>query len=451
MAAQRAVARQPSGFDELRKAMSGPAEIDPPEVESLGSGLGYVARFPKALARITIDGLRRGREGPKGDVRVEVGPFGDGRHRVLTEGRLELSSISQRESWERRLTKRWNGADWGAVLDRFTASIIQAEKRLDEPAIYLRDARNPPRGNMALASLVLANLTTLWFGADGTLKSYAALAAAMSLHTGLQLLGSPPAETMRVGYANFEPFDAGEHKVRMRRLLGFRPEMPDTDLPDLVYIDCYGSNLADQVERIQRVVRAEKLEFLVLDSIGFAADGPLNEDETARRFWQSVGQIGLPMLATGHTPKEAESVFGSRFWRAGARLAWHVAKFEPEEHRDHTACLRFVCQKASVEETPAPVALTFDFSDGCGVRVSAGKAPEHGDPNDKWHDRIASVLRGRRDGTCTYAELALQLGTTQENVRRAVSAKQRMFVVHSREGSTAKRVALRARQDGPND
>jgi AAA domain len=428
----------------VHEALSGPAQIGAPHLESLGAGAGYAATFRDAHAVLTANGLRQGRDGLKADVRVEVGPFANGDLRPLTEGRLELASISQRETWERRLSKRWPAADWGAVMDRFCAAVLLAEKRLDRPAILLRDAIDPPANAMAIAPLVLRNLHTLWFGADGTLKSYAALAAGLSIHAGLPLMGVQPGLDCRVALANFEPFDAGEHKSRMRKLLGVGLDFPVDELPDIVYIECYGSTLPEQVERLQRVIRDERIGFMILDSIGFAADGPLNDDETARRFWMSAGQLGRPILATGHTPKEGDQVFGSRFWRAGARGAWHITKIDGDNPSQ--PILRFINQKLSVDAAASAVNLAFDFSDGRGVRVRLVGAQEV-DAADRLHDRVIAELRQRGGHPRTYAELSLGLGKPENAIRRTVHEHPDLFtVLEPADGGKAKRVGLRARR-----
>lgn len=396
-------------------------------------GLGYVALFNSHGVRVVVESLQRVRGGLVGDVTVAIGPVNES-WQILTSGRLDLASISQRESWERRLGRRDGDTKrWGAILDGVCAAVLRAERRVDAPAMLLRDAEDPPVGNMALAPLVLSNLPTIWFGADGSLKSYVALAAVLSLHTGVQLLGIEPTRQYRCAYANFEPFAAGEHKLRMQGLLGTK-----IGQPDLTYIDCYGSTLNEQVERIQRIIRDEGIEFLCLDSISFAADGPLNDDETARRFWQAVGQVGVPMLATGHTPKTGEEVFGSRFWRAGARLAWFVTKFDSDGDKVN---LRFTCQKASVQAVPKPVGVTFDFARG-GVDILTTLDPISG---EHLHDRIVTLLHRRPAGTATYAELALMLGAQENSVRRAVAEHPKHFtVLDPLDGGRSKRIAIRA-------
>ena len=294
---------------------------------------------------------------------------------------------------------------------------------------------------MAVAPLVLANLHTLWFGADGTLKSYAALAAGLSIHAGLPLLGVEPRLNTRVAFLNFEPFDAGEHKLRMRKLLGVGADFPVDELPDIVYVECYGSTLLDQVERLQRIIRDEQIGFLILDSIGFAASGPLNDDLTARDFWRAAGLLRRPMLATGHTPKEGDQVFGSRYWRSGARNAWHITKIDGD---NRGPILRCVNQKLSVgaESHAVNLAFDFNFADRHGVRIrtmTSGEVTEA----DRLHDRILAELRQQNGKPATYAELALRLGQPENSLRRAVHEHPDLFaLLDPVEGSRSKRVGL---------
>ncbi|HWC37770.1 MAG TPA: AAA family ATPase [Acidimicrobiales bacterium] len=432
----------PSGKFALVKGTVG---ICTPELTK--HGLGYIAHLPNEGVRVTVENLQRIRAGLTADIVVAV--LVDGAFVTVSSGRLDLSSISQRESWERRLGRRdGESKRWGAVLDGVCAAVLRAERKVDAPAIFLRDVPDPPVLSMALAPLVLANLPTLWFGADGTAKSYAALAAVVSLHTGLRLLGTTPPKTLRTAYVNFEPFAAGEHRSRMCKLLGLPRDTSNADLPDIVYLDCYGSTLMEQAERLQRVMRDERVDFYALDSIGFASDGPLNEDETARRFWQAVGMVGRPMLATGHTAKTGEEVFGSRFWRAGARLAWHITKLDPPVTPTQTApglLLRFTCQKSSVEAMPAPVGMRFDFSDPVHVRIGVGSPGRQAQGGMALHERIAGLLRQRRNEPIGYAELALRLGLPDNNVRRAVAEHGDIFeVFEADDGGRAKRVRLRS-------
>lgn len=437
----------PKLAEDIAKELRGPAQLAAPELESLGAGVGYVAFFRDAMARITVDGLRQGRDGLKGEVRVEMGPFGQDEYRTLTEARLELNSLSQREAWERRLKRRWPGTNWDAVLDSFCAAVIQAEKRLDKPAILLRDAVRPAATGMLLAPLLLAGLPTIWYGDGGTAKSYLGLAAGLSLHLGVPIIGRlAPVRPLRVLYVDFE-FDAWEHRERMRRLLRLLPDDPADTMPDIAYLDCRGGTIVNQMDRIRRAARDFGSEFLIVDSISFAAEGPLNDDETARLYYRVLGYIGLPCLSTAHVPKngDQDAPFGSVHWKNLARLAWHFQVCESRDSND--LVLKLTNKKWSTGGHAQPLGLTVQFRQlGIDIAVAEGEALV-GQAEEHWK-RIASRLRVE-NAPLTYEEIALALGLEPAQVKARVNDHKDVFIVlPPAEGSRKARVGLKSRRGG---
>jgi hypothetical protein len=417
--AREAAGQRRDPFEEAARELQGPAEVSPPDLKSLGPGVGYVATFRQAMARVSIDGVRMGRDGLKGDVRVEIGPFGDGGYRTLTEGRLELPSISQRESWERRLRKRWPSTDWDAVLDRFCAAILQAEKRLDAPAILLRNAQTPGASGMLLNPLLLSSMPTIWYGDGGTAKSYLMLAAALSVHEGVAVIGrAMPARRLKVLIADFE-FDDWEHRDRMRRLLHLQREDPSDAMPEIAYLDCKGGSIVSQVERIQAAAREFGSEYLVVDSISYAAEGPLNDDETARLYYRTLGRIGLPSLSTGHIPKNGnpDYPFGSVHWKNLSRLAWHFQVCEQE--RTDELHLKLTCKKVSTGERILPMGLVMRFAfDALQIETADPDRMVSGADVDWKRIRAAIEREGR---AMTYAEICLATGLDNRTVGARIS------------------------------
>ena len=435
--------------EEVDEALRGPAEISPPAITDLGPGAGYQAVFHEASAQLTVECLRQGRDGLKGDVRIEVGPFGDGGYRPLVEGRLELASLSQRETWERRLTKRWGGCDWGQVLDRFCAAIALKEKRLDRPAVKLRSVERPADDGWLLEPLLVAGMPTIWYGDGGSCKSLLGLAAAVSLYAQIPLIGPmAPARKLRVLFCDFEPFPEWAHKERMRQLCGQRPDADSEDLPDLDYLNCRGSTIVQQVDRIISATRSLRSEYLIVDSIGYAAEGPLNDDETARLYFRMLGQIGLPSLNTAHQPKNGDrkSVFGSAYWQNGARLVWHFQRCDSDETSEQLLIL--TNEKHSTTHQPRPVGLRVQFQYD-GIRVTTTDVRQMlASEGELW--RQVEALLSREKLPMTYLEIALTLGRDREAIpqikARVADHKQSFVVLPPSAGSREVRIALRARE-----
>ena len=428
--------------EEVDEALAGPAEISPPRITDLGPGAGYHAVFDQASAQLTVECLRQGRDGLKGDVRVEVGPFGDGGYRPLVEGRLELASLSQRETWERRLSKRWGGCDWGQVLDRFCAAIVLKEKRLDRPAIKLRNVERPADDGWLLDPLLVAGMPTIWYGDGGSCKSLLGLAAAVSLQEAIPLIGGmKPPRGLRVLFCDFEPFPEWAHKERMRQLCGQRPDADSEDLPDLDYLNCRGSTIVQQLDRIISATRSLRSEYLIVDSIGYAAEGPLNDDETARLYFRMLGQIGLPSLSTAHQPKNGDrkTVFGSAYWQNGARLVWHFQKCESDETSEQLLIL--TNEKHSTTHQPRPVGLRVQFQYD-GIRVTSADTRQLLSQGDELWRRVQSLL-AKENRPLGYAEMALSLAVESNAVRTSVSRHPETFVVLKADEGRQARIGLR--------
>lgn len=440
----RTAATQRDPYAEAARELQGPAQIGPPEVEAIPGGSGYVATFAKAQVRLRVEQLRQGRDGLKAELTAELGPYQDGGWRGLTSGRLELNSISQREAWERRLGRRWQ-APWGEILDRTCLSVTEAEKHLDRPWRRLREAPElDADADTVLDPIVHDLLPTLWYGDGGSMKSLVALAAGVSLHCGFSVVGGlQPRRRGGLLYADFE-FDWRHHKDRMRRLLGLQRDDPEDAMPEVAYIDCNGSSLTSQVERIQRAVRECGAQFLIVDSISYAAEGPLNDDDTARSYYRALAQIGLPSISTCHVSKNGDQrrPFGSVHWLNLCRLAWQFQRMQLDGQRE--VVLKLTCQKASTDRTHDPVWLSVQFGEHRGpIRITPfgqGADGARAELTDLW--RQAQALLQREDRFMTYDEMALALGVPKDNLSARIRQHREAFVFLGVPGSRTVRVGV---------
>ena len=128
---------------------------------------------------------------------------------------------------------------------------------------------------------------------------------------------------MRAGYADWEL--AGEDQ---RERLG---QLFPGDMPGLLYVRCE-KPMVYEAPRLRRIVRDERLDYLICDSISFALTGPAEAAEEAGKYFQAVRSLGsIGTLHVAHISK-AEGAekrpFGSAFWHNGARSTWFVKRAE---------------------------------------------------------------------------------------------------------------------------
>ena len=121
---------------------------------------------------------------------------------------------------------------------------------------------------------LLTRHPVILFGDGGTGKSMVAL------HAGGQLAR----RGIRVMLADWE-FDGREHRERLGRLFG-------SDMPDILYARC-DRPLVFEADRLRRIVTAEQVQYVILDSVAFASNGPPESAEAASAYSALSARSGL--------------------------------------------------------------------------------------------------------------------------------------------------------------
>lgn len=224
-----------------------------------------------------VERLRRERHELIGELSIACDLAGarvvDG---ILSVGTFNFSSPRARQEHAKRLVERarTNGkVDWQGQLEEVCQRVLSAE-RTGMPAIVLRDLPRP----VADADHSIDGFRfpqhhpTILFGDGGTMKSYFALhlACCLSEQHGL-----------RVALFDWE-LDERQHRLRLETL---RPH----GMPDVRYVRC-DRPLIYEVDRLQRIARADALDFVCYDSAGFACNGRPEDAEQALAYFRAVRQ-----------------------------------------------------------------------------------------------------------------------------------------------------------------
>jgi hypothetical protein len=175
----------------------------------------------------------------------------------------------------------------------------------------------------------------------------------------LLILGTLAAQGRRVLLVDWE-WTADRHLARKRRLFGAER------LDNLRYLKCRAP-LTIERDRIRRYCDAEHIEFIGIDSVGLACDGPLKDDDVAIRFHRALSSLP-PSLCAAHVPKSSinldakaePSAFGSVYFTNLCRASWSVRK-QPGA-TDDVVAVGLYRQKQNDGERTKPVGLEFTFT-----------------------------------------------------------------------------------------
>lgn len=361
-----------------------------------------------------VDRLRRKSDELHGELTVRCTLPGaltfDG---ALSVADLNLSSSRARQDRARYLAGRARAdeIDWTGLLEEFAQRVLTAE-RAGQPVVLLRDVPRPkPDEALSVDGFPLLNRhPVIAFGDGGSAKSLFALYCA----------GRLDQAGVRVGFFDWEL--AGEdHRERAEQLFG-------PPIPAIRYARCTRP-LFYEAERLRRIVIDERLQYVVLDSIAFACDGPPEAAEVAGRYFQAVRQLGpIGSLHVAHVSKAEgadQKPFGSTFWSNGARATWFV-KLAEATSSDRIS-IGLYNRKANLGPLRPPIGFEISFGRD---RTTIGRIEVDGVPDlaatMSVRQRMLSALRA---GSRAAEAVADSIGADVDTVRRTARRNRNLFTV----------------------
>lgn len=373
----------------------------------------YQVTFIDYQLEFLADRLRWSRDELFGQLAVACGlpgarTFDDG---VVSVGTFNFSSMRARHDLARQLENRIRAPkriDFVGVLEEVCQRIV-IDVRRGEPAIILRDVPRPPRETeFDIDGLKFPkHHGTIIFGDGGSLKSW------LGLYVGAMLT----ARGCRVGLFDWE-LDAETHRLRLEQLCG-------ADMPSMRYVKCE-TPLVHEVDRLRRIVRDERLEFAIYDSVGYACAGPPEAAEHAMAYWRAVRHIGVGAHHIAHVRQgdgNDQRPFGSGFWHNSARSTWFVHLVPPTDGQPtriglHNRKNNLGPAHLSIafEVTFGPECTRFDPINIADVEELAADAP-------LWQRMRDAVRRG----PLTLAQLADQLDAKVDTLDRTIRRKTQLF------------------------
>lgn len=374
----------------------------------------YRLIIPEIAASIEIARLRRERGELIGELAVKCGLPGIKSYGgTVSIADFNLSSARARTERGKLLTERAGremDIDWHGHLEELCQRILAAERK-GNPAVDLRTIPRPaPDDGIRIDDISLPRRhPSVIFGDGGSAKSYLAL----------YLLGRLAMQGMRVALFDWEL--AGEdHRDRLERLF---PVMPL-----ITYARCTRS-LHIEADRLARIVRDERIEYAIFDSVVFACDGPPEAAESVLRYFQALARIRVGSAHIAHTTKSEggdQKPFGSVFWHNGARATWYVKLADTSADGKEIAIGLFN-RKANLTRLCRPAGYKIIFDDWSTTFATT-------DPADISDLAIKMTVSQRleyalRHGAKSIDDVALEIETEAETIRRTVRRTRDRFVL----------------------
>lgn len=336
--------------------------LDPPVMTSSGTGIKYTWH-DLGIDIVVSKLVDHQTYGILGEVEVHtnniisIPKFLYGPVDVSFKDLMQISRLVQ------ELENRMFGPPWKQMVSDLSRLTV-GQFTQGRPWVKLREAPRAQQMGYAHKPLLLAKEPTLWFSAGGGLKSYIALALAIQMETGLDLGLGPSLVRNHVAYLDWE-WDVGQHATRLDSLIP--PDQQEALGVDIVYRNCGGRPLRKQLDELKRLINAEGVTYVIIDSAAPACGRASDNDEIVA-FFQSISQLGVGSLILAHITKgdrnsQQDSIataFGGIQWENQARSTWHLRK--SQEEGSNIARVLLTHQKINAGRQSLPFGVEFNFA-----------------------------------------------------------------------------------------
>jgi len=375
----------------------------------------YRMMLPGIASELEVDLLRREDGNLVGELIARCHlPGNRGVDGLLSIADFNLSSARARVERAKLIAARANTpaeqVDWMGIIEDFSQKILLAERE-GSPAVVLADVPLPdPDDEWETHGFpLLKHHSTILFGDGGCAKSYLAL----------WFLGALAKQGIKTLFCDWE-LDEREHRRRLE-LLGL------ADRREIHYLRC-SNPLTVECERIRRIVREHGCEYIVLDSILLACDGPAESAEVAGRYFRALRRIGTGSLSIAHISKGEggdQKPFGSSFWHNSARATFNIKRADSVGGENITEVAIYQ-RKANLKGFRPPMAYSLRFEDERTIirRADIADIPELAGKLSI-PQRMAAMLRR---GPMTTSELAAELEVDDSYIRTVIGRKTGIFL-----------------------
>lgn len=370
---------------------------------------------------LEVGHLYRHRDGTlNGELLAKVnGQFPDAKtykDGILSLGDFNFSSVSMRTTRAKLCADRSGdkGFDWYGALEEFVIEVVTHQSQGDPPVVLGDDLDFEDETRLETWDVeglpILVSDPMVLFGDSACGKSFLALWVAGELaNRGIKVL-----------YVDWE-FSEREHRKRLRRL--FQPT------PKNIHYIRSDVPMIREVARISRLVSDQKYQYLICDSIGFAVDGPAETHEAAKNYFGALRSCGVGSLSLAHIAKSRDdgkdaTIYGSTFFRAGARSAWFVDRAAENPHGELNVGLHH--RKANSSGLLKPLAYRLKFSNNrVFIERTDMAAVESLSSQLPLPERLRRIMQ---DGELyAYKDLAEDLGVTADSIRKIVVRSKKFF------------------------
>lgn len=327
--------------------------------------------FIWAADRLVIDAKRYDN---KGGAELTVWYDTGDQLRLVAQNEVHLLSPSSRNTLIRQLrdtSDEYAYINWHWILTCITYKVVKTA-RGGEPLKELWPTdEDSATLTYLLEPILYKNHPAVIFGDYGSLKSMLALIMAYVVqlpcrNNNLGLITKDEPSTCLYGDYEDEAATFQDRWGKIQRGFGVDAPMP-------ILYQRLARPLADIIEEVQEIITDNNVKLLIIDSLGPAAGGNLNDPEPAIKYHEALRRLGITSLTLAHNSKDPltkkRTIFGSVFFTNLARTIWECkADVEPGQN---DALISLKHMKANLSRLYGTLGYRITFDDN---RIAVAKA-----------------------------------------------------------------------------
>ena len=276
--------------------------------------------------RVLVDHLA---ESSKGELTGEINAIttAPGRPGHVHWARFNLTSTQGRNTVIKACSERLPELDWYAIIEQ--VCVFTMEKyREGEPVLPLGDKPEYTARRYRVYPLLLEGEPNLLYAPGKTGKSY------LALYLGCLV------QFNHVGIANWIPesgnvllldYETSYRSYKQRCwavMQGLDLNLEFDAKQRILYRRCY-QPLPMEISNIQKLVIANKIDLVIVDSAGYASGGDPNDASIALSYYGALNSLKVTSLTLDHVSKNSlgeKTPFGSVYKTNSARNVWELQK-----------------------------------------------------------------------------------------------------------------------------
>ena len=346
---------------------------------------------------------------------------------LLSPNRVDFLAPSQKQNLVRQLQGIGHTddfvafCDWERKVNNIALAVMNACRENIPATMVSVNLDIPLKPDYVVEPILYTDLANIIFGDYASLKSLTSMVLAYIAQlpytdNGLGLYPAGKETSTPCLWLDYE----GQNKNFQKQWTGIqRGFHADLELP-MLYKEMT-MPLADAIPSVREDMAENDIKMLIIDSLGPAAGGNLNDPEPAIRYHQALRTLGGTSLTLAHNSKDpntgSKSIFGSVFFSNLARSIWQC-KAEKEASSPY-AIVGLKQIKASLSQLHTPIGLAFEFDETANtIFVTKSDLKDTGMAGDlPLSLRIKDLLRA---GALSVKDIAENLDAKENTVRTAV-------------------------------